>query len=113
MRNLLRYIVVCLTLVLAACQDSGSERSEAVGLTFRLSTVELTRGAVTDSPSNTDSWSQAEKAVDGRYLYTVSVYLVNEQKQIVARRENIAVADQAKEVVVTFNEKDNLKRIRM
>ncbi|MBO5332392.1 MAG: RICIN domain-containing protein [Alistipes sp.] len=110
MRNLLRYIVVCLTLVLAACQDSGSERSEAVSLTFRLSTAELTRGAVTDSPSNTDSWSQAEKAVDGRYLYTVSVYLVNEQKQIVARRENIAVENQANEVVVTFDENDDLKR---
>lgn len=110
MRNLLRYIVVCLTLVLAACQDSGSERSEAVGLTFRLSTAELTRGAVTDSPSNTDSWSQAEKAVDGRYLYTVSVYLVNEQKQIVASRENIEVANQANEVVVTFDKNDNLKR---
>lgn len=110
MRNLLRYIAICLTLVLAACQDSGSERSEAVSLTFRLSTAELTRGAVTDSPSNPDSWSQAEKAVDGRYLYTVSVYLVNEQKQIVARRENIEVADQAKEVVLTFDEDDNLKR---
>ena len=110
MRNLLRYIVVCLTLVLAACQDSGSERSEAVSLTFRLSTAELTRGAVTDSPSNTDSWSQAEKAVDGRYLYTVSVYLVDEQKQIVARRENIEVENQAKEVVVTFDENDKLKR---
>lgn len=110
MRNLLRYIVVCLTLVLTACQDSGSEHSEAVRLTFRLSTAELTRGAVTDSPSNPDSWSQAEKAIDGRYLYTVSVYLVNEQKQIVARRENIEVADQAKEVVLTFDEDDNLKR---
>ena len=110
MRNLLRYIAICLTLVLAACQDSGSEHSEAVRLTFRLSTAELTRGAVTDSPSNSDSWSQAEKAVDGRYLYTVSVYLVNDQKQIVARRENIAVANQAKEVVVTFDENDNLKR---
>ncbi|MBQ6571648.1 MAG: hypothetical protein IIX31_03100, partial [Alistipes sp.] len=61
MRNLLRYIAICLTLVLAACQDSGSEHSEAVRLTFRLSTAELTRGAVTDSPSNPDSWSQAEK----------------------------------------------------
>ena len=110
MRNLLRYIAICLTLVLAACQDSGSEHSEAVRLTFRLSTAELTRGAVTDSPSNPDSWSQAEKAIDGRYLYTVSVYLVNEQKQIVARRENIEVADQAKEVVLTFDEDDNLKR---
>ena len=111
MRNLLRYIAVCLSLVFAACQDSGSERSEAVGLTFRLSTAELTRGAVTDSPSNTDSWSQAEKAVDGRYLYTVSVYLVDEQKEIVARRDTtIAVANQAKEVVVTFDENYNLKR---
>ena len=29
-----------------------------------------------------ENWSQAERVVDGRYLYTVSVYIINADKNI-------------------------------
>lgn len=69
-----------------------------------------TRANVTDSPSDTSSWTQAEKAVDGRYLYSVSVYIVDDENSIVARQENIAVENQASEVIVNFDKSYNLKR---
>ena len=51
---------------------------ECAELTFRISTESVgSRGNVTDYPSNPGSWSQAERAVDGRYLYNLSVYLSN------------------------------------
>lgn len=111
MRYLLRHIVICFALLLIACQKEGVEEyGDSVSLTFRLATSAMTRGNVTEFPSDPSTWSQAEQVVDGRYLYTVSVYLVDEARQIVARQENIAVADQAKEVVVKFDESYQLKR---
>ena len=81
-----------------------------ISLTLKLATGVTTRGNVTDSPSNPDSWSQAERAVDGRYIYSLSVYIIDANKNIVASQENIAVSDQATEVVVKFDKSEKLKR---
>ena len=107
------YIIIGLLLILfAACeQQSVVEQDEKVELTFKLATsAQLSRGAVTEYPSTPENWSQAERVVDGRYLYTVSVYIINADKNIVAAQENIAVDDQVKEVTVTFDKSYNLKR---
>lgn len=110
MKNLVRYIFCLLLLTLTACQKSATVDTESVSLTLRLATGHSTRGVVTDSPSDASAWTQAEQAVDGRYLYTVSVYIVDEQKRIVASREGIAVDNQASEVVVEFDKNYGLKR---
>lgn len=107
------YIIIGLLLILfAACeQQSVVEQDEKVELTFKLATsAQLSRGAVTDYPSTPENWSQAERVVDGRYLYTVSVYIINADKNIVAAQENIVVDNQAKEVTVAFDKSYNLKR---
>lgn len=110
MRNLLRYILCLVLLSLAACHEGGAGvDDEQISVTLKLGTGAATRG-VTDSPSDTSSWSQAERAVDGRYIYTLSVYIVDAKKNIVASKENITVDNQATEVVVKFDKSPDLKR---
>lgn len=111
MRNLLLHIFSLLIISLVACQvDDVVNGDDQISLTLKLATEQATRGNVTDYPSNTDSWSQAERAVDGRYIYSLSVYIIDSQKRIVACKENIAVDNQATEVVVEFDKSYNLKR---
>ena len=107
------YIIIgFLLIVLAGCgQQEAVVQDESVELTFKLATsAQLSRGAVTDYPSAPENWSQAERVVDGRYLYTVSVYIINADKNIVAAQENIVVDNQEDEVTVTFDKSYNLKR---
>lgn len=111
MTNLVRYTLLFMLILASACQKSGTEvDGESISLTLRLGMEGSTRANVTDSPSDTSSWTQAERVVDGRYLYSVSVYIVDDQNNIVARQENIAVEDQATEVIVNFDRTYNLKR---
>ena len=93
----LEYIFIgCLMLLLAACQpqDVMEESEELAELTFKI--------ALSDSGSR--------GLEDGDYLDDVSVYLVNSNNEIVARKENISVPDNATEVEVKFEKSDNLKR---
>lgn len=93
----LEYIFIgCLMLLLAACQpqDVMEESEELAELTFKIAL--------------SDSGSRGLK--DGDYLDKVSVYLVNANKEIVARKENISVPDNATEIEVKFEKSDNLKR---
>lgn len=107
-----RLIIGCLTALLAACQASETmEHAEGVELTFRLTSgAASTRGNVSDYPSTPEQWTQAERAADGRYLYTVSVYIVDGEGKIAAQQENIPVDNQAEEKVVTFDKSYGLKR---
>lgn len=93
----LEYIFIgCLMLLLAACQpqDVMEESEELAELTFKI--------ALSDSGSR--------GLEDGDYLNEVSVYLVNANKEIVARKENISVPNNATEVEVKFEKNDKLKR---
>ena len=110
MRNLIRYIAIFVLLLVTACQNGMDEVGDGVSLSLKLATSQLTRGAVTDYPSDSSKWSQAERAVDGRFLYNVSVYIVDNKGQIVARQENISVDGQVAETVVEFDHTYNIKR---
>ena len=93
----LEYIFIgCLMLLLAACQpqDVMEESEELAELTFKI--------ALSDSGSR--------GLEDGDYLNEVSVYLVNANNEIVARKENISVPNNATEVEVKFEKSDKLKR---
>lgn len=109
-RNLIRYIAIFVLLLVTACQNGMDEVGDGVSLSLKLATSQLTRGAVTDYPSDSSKWSQAERAVDGRFLYNVSVYIVDNKGQIVARQENISVDGQVAETVVEFDHTYNIKR---
>ena len=104
-------IAILLTLLTGCQQYEGAGYDECAELTFRISTESVgSRGNVTDYPSNPGSWSQAERAVDGRYLYNLSVYLVNSENEIVASQENIEIDNQATEHVVAFDKSYGLTR---
>ena len=92
----IRYIIGWLIVGLMACQQhEGLEQmEEPVKLTFKLGLADKgSRGLI-----------------DGDYLDVVSVYLLDSNKEIVAKRENISVTDEATELVVEFTESDQLKR---
>lgn len=92
--KIVRYIIGALLVVLMACQqhEEMETMEEPVKLTFKLSMA--------------DTGSRGLE--DGDYLDVVSVYIVNANKEIVAKKENISVG--ATEKVVVFEESDKLKR---
>lgn len=105
-------IIGLLMLLLMGCEQSDKDTtSDNVELTFRLATSSVdTRGNVSDYPSTPSEWTQAERAVDGRYMYALSVYVLNDKQEVVAAQENIAISAGATEAVVTFDKSYNLKR---
>lgn len=112
MKRLEQIIIGCLSLILVACQHQEvvEPLEEGVKLILKLGVqANASRGNVTDFPSNTTNWTQAEKVVDGRFLYKVSVYLVDAQGKVVACQDK-TVDNQATEVVVEFGKSSQLKR---
>lgn len=105
-------IIVAFVVMLAGCrQYDDVENDDCVELSFRINTLSLgTRGNVTDNPTNPSTWTQKECAVDGRYLYNLSVYIINEENEIVASKENLKIENQATEHIVTFDKSYGLKR---
>ena len=84
----IRYIIVCLLVLLVACQlhEEVNQLEEPVELTFKLDLADAGSRALSD----------------GDCLNLVSVYIVDADKVIVARQENITVPEGAIEVTVTF-----------
>lgn len=98
--------------LLTGCQQyDGMENGKPVELSFRIATSSTaTRGGVTDYPTTPSQWTQAERLVDGRYMYYLSVYIVNSENAIVASKENIEIDGQATEYTVIFDQSYGLKR---
>lgn len=105
-------IIGLLFALLTGCgQYDGVDNDECAELSFRIATTSIgTRGNVTDYPTTPAEWTQAERAVDGRYMYNLSVYIVNSENTIVASQEGIEIDDQATEYTVTFDKSYELKR---
>ena len=107
-----KFIIGCLILLMVACQQQEMVESmeEPAELTLKLVVPNnASRGNVSDNPTNTTTWTQSEKVVDGRYLYAVSVYLVDATGEIAACEE-VSIDNQATEVVVEFDKSSELKR---
>lgn len=98
--------------LLAGCGNyDGVENYEPVELSFKIATSSTaSRGNVSDFPTTPTEWTQAERVVDGRYMYNLSVYIVNSENRIAASQENIEIDNQATEYTVTFDKSYGLKR---
>ena len=80
----LKYLLLLISLLAVSCREEGEEvlleEDEAVNLTISLKVprIELTRG-VSDDPRNENStWTLEQKLADGRELYHVTLFLVEE-----------------------------------
>lgn len=80
----LKYLLLLIPLLAVSCREEGEEvlleEDEAVNLTISLKVprIELTRG-VSDDPRNENStWTLEQKLADGRELYHVTLFLVEE-----------------------------------
>ncbi len=84
MIKMLKYLLLLIPLLAVSCREESEEvlleEDGAVNLTISLKVprIELTRG-VSDDPRNEDgNWTMAEKLADGRELYHVTLFLVEE-----------------------------------
>lgn len=104
-------IGLLLTLFTSCTSHDGVEQGEYAELIFKVQPI-LTdsRGNVTDYPTTPTNWSQAERVVDGRYMYSLSVYIINSENKIVAAQENLSIENQATECTVTFDKSYGLER---
>ncbi|MBP3552015.1 MAG: RICIN domain-containing protein [Bacteroidaceae bacterium] len=80
----LKYLLLLIPLLAVSCREEGEEvlfeEEEPVNLTISLKVprIELTRG-VSDDPRNENStWTLEQKLADGRELYHVTLFLVEE-----------------------------------
>ena len=108
----IKFIIGCLILLMVACQQQEVVESmeEPAELTLKLVVSnDASRGNVSDNPTNSTNWTQAEKVIDGRCLYAVSVYLVDATGKVAACEE-VTIDNQATEVVVEFDKFSDLKR---
>ena len=107
----LKVVIGVLLLLLAGCKQADDvQLSQYAEVSCRISTTAIaTRGNVSDYPTTPEQWSQAERATDGRYMYALSVYILNDKKQIIAVQENITLAPDATHVDVTFDKSYKLK----
>ena len=105
-------VIGVILLLLAGCEPyANTEPVDCAELTFKVSTSHIVaRSMVSDYPNMPSQWSQSERAANGQYMYALSVYILNSNKQIVAAQENIDIPNEATEVVVTFDRSYNLKR---
>ena len=105
-------IIGLLLILLTGCGHYESvDESEYAELTLKVQSMSTGgRGNVTDYPAIPTKWSQAERVADGRYIYNLSVYIVNSNNKVVAVQENLSIDNQATEAVVTFDKSYGLKR---
>ncbi len=108
----IKIIIGLLLILLTGCTHyEGVDEGEYVELTLKVQSMSTGgRGNVTDYPTTPNKWSQAERVADGRYIYNLSVYIVNSNKEVVAMQENLSIENQATEVLVTFDKSYGLKR---
>lgn len=97
-------ILGLLMLLFAGCNKLEEvNESEYAELTFKIVTSQAgARSNVSENPNDISSWTDAEKAVDGRFIYDLSVYLIDENKNIV-RSKNISFNEETAVAYVTFD----------
>ena len=97
-------ILGLLMLLFASCdRQEEVNNGEYAELTFKIATSSInSRGNVSDNPYNTSQWTDAEKLIDGRSIYTLSVYLVDSDQQIADYK--ILPLTNATEAIVTFDD---------
>ena len=108
-----------LFLLLTACTQhelptgKEQEKEKEAQLSFCLSLPEAvadSRGVVTDYPDTPTAWTEWEKVVDGRHLYHVAVFLVDESGEVVGKDVTLSgnsdntIATDSLTATVTFTE---------
>ena len=103
-------------LLFASCTpvDEPNEGNEGdyVELTFKIATSSInSRGNVSENPYDTQNWTQAEKAVDGRIICNLSAYLYDKTTKAIYKASDdcISISPQANTATVTFDQRLNLK----
>ena len=85
--------IVLLMLLVIACQNEQDEqllKDSPASLCFKLSLPELSvngRSITSDPTNKTNQWTDWEKAVDGRFFYRLTLFLIDKEDRLVGYRD--------------------------
>lgn len=97
-------ILALFILLLAGCNKFEEvDNGNLADLTFNISTSAIdSRNNVSQNPHDATTWNEAEKTIDGQLIYILSVFLIDEQKNIVSSVTDLTFTNQTTEATVSF-----------
>lgn len=105
-RDIGRYLLplLLIALFLVACDSDepagAGEGYATLSVQLNIPRVEVELKSVSSNPSDPTLWSSWERAVDGRYLYRVSAFLINGERLVATK--DLKLAGEPSETVVEF-----------
>lgn len=87
-RKIYRFFLLAVMIISAACQryeDIYSEQAATISIKVSIPDIELETKNVSSSPSDPSSWTAWERAVDGRYLYRVTAFLIQGDRLVASK----------------------------
>lgn len=107
-KNVSIVLLSLLMLLVIACQneqDGQLLQDRPANLCFKLSIPELFvngRSITSDPINETNQWTDWEKAVDGRFFYRLTLFLIDKEDRLVGYRD-LSLGNQPTTLTVTFN----------
>lgn len=100
------FFLALVCFLMAGCNKFSEFDPSQVGeatLTLQLNApgIGIELKSVSSSPTETSTWSQWERAVDGRYLYRVTAFLLDGNRLVAV--EDLNLSGEQKETTLTFN----------
>lgn len=92
-KNIFIVLLTLLMLLVIACQNEQDEqllKDSPASLCFKLSIPELSvngRSITSDPTNKTNQWTDWEKAVDGRFFYRLTLFLIDKEDRLVGYRD--------------------------
>lgn len=99
-----RYLSICAVLfALCGCHDGlqpQEEETASLRLVLNVPKYEVELKSVSSDPNSPESWTKWERAVDGRYLYRVTAFILQGDRLLA--HEDLELEGEAQEAVLDF-----------
>ena len=98
--------LAAISLLVAGCSknsdiDPVPDGDATLSLNLSLPAFGVQLKSVSDNPSEPETWSAWERAVDGRYLYRVTAFLLSGNRLVA--KEDLSLSGEPEEAQLTFN----------
>ncbi len=105
--NRVKYIFAIIAAVLlAACRkevNSGLNGNATLSVCIRVPAIGASVKSVSGNPSDPQTWTQWERAVDGRYLYRVTAFLLQGDRMVASKDLVLDGEDEQAEASLSFD----------
>lgn len=103
-RTIKKYLCICAALLcLCGCHEalqSDMEKTASVQLVLNAPTYGLEMRSVSSDPDDPQEWTSWERAVDGRYLYRVTAFILQGNRLVA--HQDISLDNEAQKAVLDF-----------